>query len=47
MGIFLDAELKHSIHINKLTSSSFNTLQNISRIRRHLDQEQLKFYYRL
>ena len=26
LGIFLDAELKHSIHINKLTSSSFNTL---------------------
>ena len=42
LGIFLDAELKHSIHINKLTSSSFNTLQNISRIRCHLDQETTK-----
>ena len=26
LGMFLDAELKHLIHINKLTSSSFNTL---------------------
>ena len=42
LGIFLDAELKHSIHINKLTSSSFNTLRNISRIRCHLDQETTK-----
>ena len=38
-GMFLDAELKHMIHINKLTSSSFNTLHNISRGRCHLDQE--------
>ena len=42
LGIFLDAELKHSIHINKLTSSSFNTLRNISRIRCHLGQETTK-----
>ena len=27
LGIFLDAELKHTIHINKLTSSSFITLR--------------------
>ena len=39
LGIFLDAELKHTIHINKLTSSSFNTFCNISRVRCHLDQE--------
>ena len=42
LGIFLDAELKHTIHINKLTSSSFNTLCNISRVRCHLDQETTK-----
>ena len=40
--MFLDAELKHTIHINKLTSSSFNTLRNISRVRCHLDQETTK-----
>ena len=42
LGIFLDAELKHSKHINKLTSSSFNILRNISRVRCHLDQETTK-----
>ena len=42
LGIFLDAELKHTIHINKLTSSSFNTLHNISRVRCNLDQETTK-----
>ena len=42
LGMFLDAELKHTIHINKLTSSSFNTLHNISRVRCHLDQETTK-----
>ena len=41
-GIFLDAELKHTTHINKLTHSSFNTLHNISRVRCHLDQETTK-----
>ena len=30
LGMFLDAELKHTIHINKLTSTSFNTLHDIS-----------------
>ena len=40
--MFLDAELKHTIHINKLTSSSFNTLCNISQVRCHLDQETTK-----
>ena len=42
LGIFLDAELKHTIHINKLTSSSFKTLCNISRVRCHLDQDTTK-----
>ena len=42
LGIFLDAELKHTTHINKLTSSSFNTLHTISRVRCHLDQETTK-----
>ena len=42
LGIFLDAELKYTIHINKLTSSSFNTLHNISRVRCHLDQKTMK-----
>ena len=42
LGMFLDAELKHTIHINKLTSSSFNTLHNISQVRCHLDQETTK-----
>ena len=42
LGIFLDAELKHTIHINKLTSHSFSTLHNISRVRCLLDQETTK-----
>ena len=42
LGMFLDAELKHTIYINKLTSSSFNTLHNISQVRCHLDQETTK-----
>ena len=42
LGIFLDVELKHTIHINKLTSSSFTTLHTISRVRCHLDQETTK-----
>ena len=42
LGVFLDAELKHTIHIKKLTSSSFNTLHNISRVRCHLGQETTK-----
>ena len=40
--MFLDAELKHTIHINKLTSSSFNTLHNISQVQCHLDQDTAK-----
>ena len=40
--MFLDAELKHTTHINKLTSSSFNTLHNISYVWCHLDEETTK-----
>ena len=42
LGIFLDTELKHTTHINKHTSSSFDILHNISRVRFHLDQETTK-----
>ena len=38
----VDCELKLSTHVNKIVSSSFNTLQNISRIRRHLDCDSTK-----
>ena len=40
--MFLDAELKHTSHINKLTSSSFNTLYNITHVQCHLDEETTK-----
>ena len=42
LGMFLDAELKNTIHINKLTRSSINTLHNIAHVRCHLDQETTK-----
>ena len=42
LGMFLDVEWKHTIHISKLTSSSCNTLHNISWVRCHLDQETTK-----
>ena len=37
LGVNFDAELKHTNHINKLVSSSFHMLKNISRVRHHLD----------
>ena len=37
LGMHFDSELKHTVHINKLASSSFATLQNVARIRNHLD----------
>ena len=40
--MFLGAELKHTIHINKLMSTSFNTLHNIGHVRCHLDEETTK-----
>ena len=42
LGMFLDAELKHTTHIYKLTSSSFNTLHNIAHVQCHLDEETTK-----
>ena len=32
LGVHIDSELKLSTHVNRIVSSSFNTLQNISRI---------------
>ena len=42
LGVHIDSELKLSIHVNKIISSSFNTLQNISRIQQHLDCDSTK-----
>ena len=40
--MFLDAELKYTTHISKLTSSSFNTLHNIAHVRCHSNEETTK-----
>ena len=37
LGMYFDSELKLTVHINKLASSSFATLQNVAHIRNHLD----------
>ena len=42
LGVYIDCELKLSTHVNKIVSSSFNTLRNISRIRHHLDCDSTK-----
>ena len=42
LGVYFDPELKLSTHVNKIVSSLFNTLQNISRIRHHLDCDSTK-----
>ena len=42
LGVYIDPKLKLSTQVNKIVSSSFNTLQNISRIRRHLDCDSTK-----
>ena len=42
LGVYIDCELKLSTHVNKIVSSSFNTLWNISRIRHHLDCDTTK-----
>ena len=42
LGVYIDCELKLSTHVNKIVSSSFNILRNISRIRRHLDCDSTK-----
>ena len=42
LGVYIDSELKLSTHVNKIVSSSFNILWNISRIRHHLDCDSTK-----
>ena len=42
LGLHFDEELKHSTHVNKLTSISFNMIHNISRIFHLLDMETTK-----
>ena len=37
LGLDFNEELKHSTHVNKLTSKSFNMIHNISRICHLLD----------
>ena len=38
LGMHFNSELKHTAHINKLTSTSYHTLHNISRVR-HLQDK--------
>ena len=40
--VWFDTELKHTIHINKLTSSLHLQLINIARIHYHLDHKTMK-----
>ena len=42
LGLHLDEELKHSSHVNRLTSISFNMIHNIARICHQLDIETTK-----
>ena len=42
LGLHFDEELKHSLHVNKLTSIPFNIIHNMSRIRHLLDIETTK-----
>lgn len=42
LGIVLDTELSFNIQISKLVSSCFHTIRNISRIKKFLDEGQLK-----
>ena len=42
LGVYIDPKLKLSTHVNKIVSSLFNTLWNISRIRHHLDCDSTK-----
>ena len=42
LGLHFNEELKHSTHVNKLTSISFNMIHNISRICHLLDIETTK-----
>ena len=45
LGFLMDNILKNQSHINKLTSTTFNQLMNIRRIRSKLDWEDHKVYY--
>ena len=42
LGMFFNKELKHTAHVNRLTSSSFLCLQNVARIRHQLDTQTVK-----
>ena len=42
LGIFLDSELKNTIHFNKLTSTLYLTIKNISKVQHLLDIETCK-----
>ena len=42
LGLHFDEELKHSSHVNKLTSISFNMIHNIARICHQLNIETIK-----
>ena len=42
LGVWFDTELKHTIHINKLTSSLHLQFRNIARIHHHLDHRTIK-----
>jgi hypothetical protein len=42
LGIVLDTELSFSVQIRKLVSSCFLTIRNISRIKKFLNEDQLK-----
>ena len=42
VGVHIDSELKLSTHVNRIVSSSFDTLQNISRTWQHFDCDSTK-----
>ena len=42
LGLHFNEELKHSSHVNKLTSVSFNMIHNLARIHHQLDIEMTK-----
>ena len=42
LGMLFNKELKHTAHVNRLTSSSFHCLQNVARIRHQLDTQTVK-----
>ena len=42
LGMFFNKELKHTAHVNRLTSSSFHFLQNMARILHQIDTQTVK-----